>query len=529
MWAGPPAGGPPLGSLAEQHGLTEWLPGRLAAAKPSIVVIGDVMLDGWWEGSIDRFCREAPAPVVEIRHRRFAPGGAANTAMNLAALGAHVTLASVVGRDDAGSELLRRLREEGIDTGYVQHVPGFPTTTKTRISSGGQILLRIDDSSPDVPEASLGALAQSLRAALQGQQAVVLCDYGAGALTGPVRDALLEFLVERPSTLMVVVDAHEPHAWASLHPDLATPNAQEAGRLLGRTFPEGPGRAAAVVSNRTALLEATGAANVVVTLDRDGTVLLPSAGKIHRTWARPVAERHASGAGDTFVAALTIASVASLPLTTSVDLAQAAADVAVHRSGTSVCSTEDLARHLGGFAQTILDPEDLARLISRHRGEGQRIVLTNGCFDVLHPGHTRYLNQAKHLGDVLVVALNSDASVRELKGPGRPVNKLTDRAAVIGALSCVDYVTVFDTPTPIPLIDRLQPEVYAKGGDYTPAMLAETPAVEAYGGQVAILDYVAELSTTAVVERIRKGEAFDPGTDGTTNGEKLVTRRKSPH
>jgi D-beta-D-heptose 7-phosphate kinase / D-beta-D-heptose 1-phosphate adenosyltransferase len=165
-----------------------------------------------------------------------------------------------------------------------------------------------------------------------------------------------------------------------------------------------------------------------------------------------------------------------------------------------------LGRYLESFADTALDAAELARHLARHRAEGQTIVLTNGCFDVLHRGHTRYLNQAKQLGDILVVALNSDDSVRLIKGPERPINPVADRAAVIAALSCVDYVTVFDTATPIPLIDELKPEIYAKGGDYSPEMLSETSAVESYGGRVAILDYVAEHSTTAVVERIRGGE-----------------------
>jgi D-beta-D-heptose 7-phosphate kinase/D-beta-D-heptose 1-phosphate adenosyltransferase len=491
--------------LAEQRGLAEWLPRRLAGIKPSIIVIGDLMLDGWWTGTIERFCREAPAPVVEISQRRFAPGGAANTAMNLAALGARVSVAGLVGYDDAATELLRQLQAAGVDTARVHQAPRLVTATKTRISSAGQVLLRFDDLPREIPAEALRALALSLPAALDGQDAVVLCDYGAGALAGPVRSTLLETLAGRPGSLLAVVDAHEPHAWAALKPDLATPNAREAAGLLGLKLPDGPGRAAVVVDHREELLAATGAAAVVVTLDRDGTVLLPGAGDVHRTWARPVAEKQASGAGDTFVAALTLARAVSLPLTTSVDLAQAAADVAVHRSGTSVCSSADLSRHLASFADTALDAGELARQISRHREDGQRIVLTNGCFDVLHRGHTRYLNQAKQLGDILVVALNSDDSVRRLKGPDRPINTLTDRAAVIAALSCVDYVTVFDTPTPIPLIDKIRPEIYAKGGDYTPAMLAETAAVERYGGKVEILDYVAELSTTAVVQRIRDG------------------------
>ena len=492
------------GNLAGQRGLEEWLPGRLAEIRPAITVIGDAMLDGWWSGSIERLCREAPAPVVDIGRRSFAPGGAANTAVNLAALGAKVRLVGVVGCDEAGAELLRQVEAAGVDTSWVARVPGLGTTTKTRISSGGQLLLRFDDVAPGIPAAARTALASSLPEALRDQDAVVICDYGAGALRGEVKDTIIATLAARSPSLLAVVDAHDPRSWAALRPDLATPNAQEAAGLLGLKL-ESTGRPAVVVAHRQELLGATGAAAVVVTLDREGSILLPASGDVHRTWAKPVEEKQASGAGDTFVAMLTLARAASLPLTTSVDLAQAAADIVVRRPGTSVCSTEDLGRHLASFAATALDARELARHIGRHRAEGQRIVLTNGCFDVLHRGHTRYLNQAKQLGDILVVALNSDDSVRQLKGPERPINTVADRAAVIAALSCVDYVTVFDALTPVALIDELRPEIYAKGGDYTPEMLVETRAVERYGGTVAILDYVADLSTTAVVQRIRNG------------------------
>jgi D-beta-D-heptose 7-phosphate kinase/D-beta-D-heptose 1-phosphate adenosyltransferase len=258
-------------------------------------------------------------------------------------------------------------------------------------------------------------------------------------------------------------------------------------------------------------LRATGAEAVVVTLDKDGTVLLPTSGPTHRTWARPAAEKQASGAGDTFVAALAVGRAAGLPLSTSVDFAQAAADVAVGKPGTAVCGAEELGSYLGSFENSVIGSGDLARELALHRAEGRRIVLTNGCFDVLHRGHTRYLNQAKQLGDILVVALNSDRSVRRLKGDGRPINTVTDRAAVIAALSCVDFVTVFDDATAVPLIKELRPEVYAKGGDYSPEMLVETAAVESYGGQVTILDYVQDLSTTAVVNRIRGGAPAGQG------------------
>jgi len=518
-----PAPGAVTGELSSQRALAGWLPARLEAEKPAITVIGDVMLDGWWSGSIERLCREAPAPVVDVDTREFAPGGAANTAMNLAALGARVAVAGIIGTDDAGTTLRRQLEQAGIDVRHLHAHPDMVTTTKIRISSGGQVMLRIDDSATAVPAGALAGLAAVVRDAVVHQDAVMVCDYGTGVLAGPVRAALLAALAPpegavpevaaddggAPARPLTVVDAHDPLPWAPLRPDLVTPNAQEAARLLGIRLTAGPGRPAAMTRHRGALLSATGAEAVVVTLDRDGTVLFSADGGTHRTWARPAAEKQASGAGDTFVAALTLARSAGLPLTASLDLAQAAADVVVHQPGTSVCSTAQLARHLASFADTALSRRELMAQVERHRSQGQRIVLTNGCFDVLHSGHTRYLNQARQLGDVLVVALNSDASVRRLKGPGRPINAQADRAAVIAALSCVDYVTVFDTPTAGPLIRELKPEVYAKGGDYTPEMLAETEDVEEYGGRVAILDYVAERSTTAVVQRIRAGEGAE--------------------
>ncbi|MFI2566146.1 D-glycero-beta-D-manno-heptose 1-phosphate adenylyltransferase [Paenarthrobacter sp. NPDC018779] len=506
--------------LSNQEGLAEWLPGRLAEEKRIITVIGDAILDGWWDGLIERFCREAPAPVVQVKRRDFAPGGAANTAVNLAALGVQVRFVSIIGQDQAGQQLKELLSEAGVDVANMLAHPDMTTTTKFRVSSAGQVMLRLDDEAGNVPSDALDQLAEKISGALQGSHAVIVCDYGAGTLEGPVQDALLAVLgpedagkaaagteSSRRGGMLVVVDAHHPERWAGLRPDLATPNAQEAARLVGVELPGGVARCPFVEAHAEQLLAASGAAAVVVTLDRDGTLTVrkdrDGSTATHRTWARPETEKQASGAGDTFVAALALARSAGLPLTTSVDLAQAAADVVVHRPGTSVCSTEELSRHLREFADTALTAGELAKQVQAHRQEGRRIVLTNGCFDVLHRGHTRYLNQAKQLGDVLVVALNSDSSVRRLKGPDRPVNHESDRAAVIAALSCVDHVTVFDTPTPIPLIEILQPDVYAKGGDYTPEMLAETEAVERYGGTVTILDYVPEHSTTAVLQRIR--------------------------
>ncbi|WP_341394488.1 D-glycero-beta-D-manno-heptose 1-phosphate adenylyltransferase [Arthrobacter sp. G119Y2] len=492
--------------LAGLRSLAPWLPGLLAGKAPRIAVVGDVMLDGWWSGTTDRFCREAPAPVVDIERRDYSPGGAANTAMNLQSLGARVRLAGLVGEDEPGRRLRGLLAAAGIDLQQLQSHPAARTATKYRVQAGEQVLLRMDDGGSPVPAEAEEHLAGSLDAWLEDMDAVVVCDYGTGLLHGMLRDAL----VAARGSRFTVVDAHDPALWAGLAADVVTPNAQEAARLLDITLQPQADRAEQFIGRGRELLHAAGAGSAVVTLDREGTVLLAGDGTVHRTWARPAAEKHASGAGDTFVACLTLARTAGLPLSTAADLAQNAADIVVQRAGTSVCTTADLTLHLTALADTALPPGELGERVAADRAAGKRIVLTNGCFDVLHRGHTRYLQQAKALGDVLVVALNGDDSVTRLKGPDRPINPVHDRAGVIAALSCVDYVTVFDTDTPIPLIEALRPDIYAKGGDYSPEMLQETPVVRALGGQVRILDYVADHSTSAVVQRIQ-ASSLRPG------------------
>ncbi|HEV7168865.1 MAG TPA: D-glycero-beta-D-manno-heptose 1-phosphate adenylyltransferase [Micrococcaceae bacterium] len=489
----------PNGMMAGLRALAPDVPQLLADGRPRITVLGDLMLDGWWIGDVHRLCREAPAPVVDIRGRSYAPGGAGNTAMNLAALGAEVRMVGFVGADDDGALLRRLMEQAGVDTSGVLELPGNRTLSKSRIVSADQIMLRVDDGGGGpVAGESVAALAAAVLDRVRDADAVVICDYGSGALPTALAPRLRD---AAPEDTLFVVDAHDARPWAGLCPDLVTPNAQEAGLMVGSPLPSAH-RPGWVREHAEDLLTATGAAAAVVTLDADGTVLADRTGIRHRTWTKPATDKQASGAGDTFVAALTLCRASGVPLSTSLDFAQAAADIVVHHFGTSVCSTADLSAHLASSAESILDLNHLLAEISRARQNGRRIVLTNGCFDVLHRGHTSYLNQARQLGDILVVAVNGDASTRRLKGEGRPINPARDRAGVLAALSCVDYVTVFDTDTPIPLIEVLRPDVYTKGGDYTPEMLEETEAVEAYGGIVEILDYVADHSTSALVERI---------------------------
>lgn len=476
------------------------LPLKLASAARTVTVIGDVILDTWVYGTSHRLAREAPAPVVDRSHENFAPGGAANTAMNLAALGARVRLVGVAGDDAAGHRLQELLDSAGVDTTHLLLDPAVATATKSRVVVEDQVLFRLDETPGDYPAELLAELSEHALTAAWDSDALVICDY-----TGPVHHCdlpqQLGVMADRPLT---VVDAHDPRHWAAAHPDLITPNHGEAEAVLGTSLGTGPGRIERVTEHATRLLEETGAAQVVVTFDRDGTVLLNRAGLVHRTWANPAAEKQASGAGDTFVAALTLARANGLPNYVALDLAQAAADVVVHRLGTSLCSTRDLMLHLNDFADALTATDELLDKVAAHRAAGHRVILSNGCFDVLHRGHISYLTKAAQLGDVLVVAVNDDDSVRRLKGEGRPINPLSDRAGVLAALNSVDYVTAFSTDTPIPLIEKLQPDIYVKGGDYTPEMLAETAVVRAYGGEVRIMDYVSDHSTSALVERMRQ-------------------------
>ncbi|WP_342626686.1 D-glycero-beta-D-manno-heptose 1-phosphate adenylyltransferase, partial [Actinoalloteichus spitiensis] len=475
-------------------------PGQVAGRRPKVLVLGDVLVDIWLSGSSRRLCREAPAPVVEVERTTTAPGGAGNTAANLAALGAAVTLLAVTGDDAAGTALRAALTERGVDVRGLVSAPGGRTMTKSRLVCGDQLLARFDDGdAAEPPAAATRELADHLADLVGAHDALLVCDYGLGAAGPPLRDAVAALRDEVP---LLVVDSHDPAEWANTRPDVVTPNAQEAASLVGGAGRER--RLADFRRHRDRILRRTGAGAVVVTLDRDGSVLFSHTHPEHRTWARPVPDCRAAGAGDTYVAAMTAALASGLPLTGGMELAQAAADVVVARPGTCVCGSEQLANRLGDRGGEPVGRDQLAAVVRRHRETGRRIVFTNGCFDVLHRGHVAYLAQAKQLGDVLVVAVNSDASVSRLKGPDRPVNPENDRAAVVAGLSCVDHVTVFDGDTPVELLRLLRPDVYAKGGDYTPEMLPETPVVRGYGGEVRLLDYVPDRSTTAMITRIRR-------------------------
>ncbi|SBT51046.1 D-glycero-beta-D-manno-heptose 1-phosphate adenylyltransferase [Micromonospora auratinigra] len=579
-----------------------------------VLVVGDAMLDEWRFAESERLCREAPAPVLTLRRRISAAGGAANTAVNVAALGGRAALVAPVGADVAGDELHDCLDRAAVWDRTVNQT-GRPTPVKRRMLAGNQILLREDSGDPEDALdddgvarllTALHCATEELRAVAAGQPlTLVVCDYGLGALPAPVRAWLV---ANRDRYATVALDAHDLADWRGLNPTVVTPSFAEATRLLARaaagfnTAPrtgghsdlhlehadpadgpsemmvgaapggagergsphpasgapatggrgtatgptgeptpgeervaltldglsvtgtgvtvntaagEGVDRAVLAESRLAELRAHTGADVVAVTLDTEGAVVGGPEGEPRRSHSTPVPASHAVGAGDAYLAAMTLALAASANLPTAAQLAQLAATITVSDTGTCVCRREDLLAALGGGAAehdhpTLVDADELASIVAEHRRAGRSIVFTNGCFDVLHPGHVRYLTQARALGDLLVVAVNSDGSVRRLKGPDRPVNPVEDRAALLAALECVDHVVVFEQDSPAELIEAVRPDVYVKGGDYPPEMVPEAPLVRRLGGQVRTLGYVPDRSTSAIIDRIRAQSVAPP-------------------
>ncbi|GAA4197883.1 D-glycero-beta-D-manno-heptose 1-phosphate adenylyltransferase [Microbispora amethystogenes] len=480
--------------------MTEETLGRFGEV--TAVVVGDVMLDSWLRGRTKRMAQEAPVPVVTIERIEDQPGGAANTAVNLAALGARVHMVGVTGADPAGATLnatLGRLDIEGLVI-----VRSLRTPVKRRVLTDGQIVARYDeeDDAP-LPEAAERELLDQITRLAAHADVIVACDYGGGVCTPAVRRLLCDLSVEQSDgsrgAPVLVVDAHDVAAWRECRPKAVLPNYGEVVRLLGEGGDHD--RVAFLSARSEEIVEATGAELVVTTLDGQGTLLHRRGREPHRTFASPAPDTMSIGAGDTFTAAFSLGLAAGAVPERAADIAQAAASVVVRRPGTAVCTREDLAQALR--PDVALPPGRLAACLERDRAEGRRVVFTNGCFDVLHRGHVACLEEAARLGDVLVVAVNGDAGVARLKGPGRPINRCEDRVAVLAAMGCVDYITVFDEDSPVELLRMVRPDVYVKGGDYHPDLLPEADLVRELGGEVRVLGYVPDRSTTAIVNRIR--------------------------
>ena len=469
------------------------------------------MLDSYIQGPAATLSQEAPVPVVKVHERVDVPGGAANTAANASRLGARTSVVSLVGDDGEGALLGAALDEVGVATDRLVVQPGRRTLAKNRVVAGTQMLVRFDGGSTEAaaPDAE-DALVRHVEDGFAEADAVVVSDYRYGVLTPRVIETLARLQARSPR--VVVVDARDLTAFADVGVTAVKPNYEEALALLRATPLDASGdRGDAIVAEGERILEATGAQIAAVTLDSEGAVVLERGRPPYRTYGRASGDARSVGAGDTFAATLALALAAGAHTPAAADLAAAAAAIVVASDGTTCCSAAALRAHVSADAAKVADRRELETLVAAARDQGRTVVFTNGCFDILHRGHITYLNRAKALGDVLVVGVNSDESVRRLKGDERPINPVGDRVEVLAALSCVDRLVVFDEETPIDLIRALRPDVYVKGGDYTRETLPEAPVVESLGGKVRILPYVEDVSTTGVIARIRAAETRDAG------------------
>jgi D-beta-D-heptose 7-phosphate kinase/D-beta-D-heptose 1-phosphate adenosyltransferase len=470
------------------------------------LVIGDVMLDVFERGRAERLAPDTPAPVVtDVRKESF-PGGAANVATNLAALGAEVTLLGVVGDDPSGAELLRGLNQIGVRTDNVFRLSGRATVMKKRLVAGDATLARVDsgDKEPLMGAAEV-EFAGRVAALAQSAEVVVVSDYSGGGVTQEVADTLAA-----TDHGCVLLDSKDPLRlrWRNL--TAATPNHLEAQSTLGLRVEADPSWVD-VGTVGEALRDALGVHTLTITLAEEGVVVVDSAGAT-RLRGRRVANPDVNGAGDTFLAAFALSLGGGAPPRTAARLGIEAATLAVSRAGTTPVGFRELLQRLPEDSLEVSGPvlgleEDLERV----RRSGGKVVFTNGCFDLLHRGHLFLLREARKLGDMLVVGVNSDASARRVKGSGRPVMLEEDRVELLEALPCVDHVVVFDEDTPEALIRRVEPDLHVKGGDHADERLPEESVVEELGGEVVVLPLLPGRSASATIEHIRSAEADTAG------------------
>ncbi|MBZ9697760.1 MULTISPECIES: D-glycero-beta-D-manno-heptose-7-phosphate kinase [unclassified Mesorhizobium] len=473
----------------------------------AVLVVGDIILDRFVNGVIERISPEAPIPVLHGRGESSAMGGAGNVVANIVSLGARAIPVSVIGTDPAGDSLVRMLGELGAETVGLSQQRGRMTSSKSRFSALNQQVLRFDEEEiKPLGEAERAELIRRFRNALQQADIVILSDYGKGILLDGVAAELIAICREAGKPVLVDPKGRDYARYSGA--TAVTPNRKELGEAVGHAvFADDE-----IVAAARELIAAHGFDFVVATRSEKGmSVVGPDEARHIATQAREVFD--VSGAGDTVIATFALALAAGADPVAAASIANAAGGVVVGKRGTARLSVEELTgalfRSHGPTAHkdAILDATSAARMVAGWKAEGLSVGFTNGCFDILHAGHVSLLHAARSQCDRLVLGLNSDASVRRLKGPGRPVNDQHDRACVLAALASVDAVIVFDEDTPLALIEALLPDILVKGADYTIDTVVGADVVQKAGGRVVLVDLVAGKSTTGTIGKLRAGGA----------------------
>ncbi|WP_213770110.1 D-glycero-beta-D-manno-heptose-7-phosphate kinase [Bradyrhizobium sp. dw_78] len=477
-----------------------------AIARQTVLCVGDLMLDEFVYGEVSRISPEAPAPVIAVQRSETDVGGAGNVARNIASLGARCIFVGLIGEDDAGARLKAALERESLIESMLVCDPGRPTTRKVRFVSEhfSTHMLRADwelakPASADIEQKLIDAVLPHL----PNVGVVLLSDYAKGVLTARVIRNIID--AARKLGKPVIVDPKNPNLAVYRGATLLKPNSKEFNEATRSRFGGDKGIAEAAQE----IMQLADCDAVLVTQSEHGMTLVPRQGEPIHVAGIPVKVRDVSGAGDTVAAALAVTFAAGADWETALRMANAAAAVAVSKQGAAVVTPTELRRKilphafLAAEEKIVADGRDLDAQLREWRKQGQKIGFTNGCFDILHPGHVKLLTAARAACDRLIVGLNSDASVRRLKGESRPVQNERARAEVLAALEAVDLVALFEEDTPINLITRIKPSVLVKGSDYTREQVVGHEVVEAHGGEVRLVDILPGFSTTSLVNRAR--------------------------
>jgi D-beta-D-heptose 7-phosphate kinase/D-beta-D-heptose 1-phosphate adenosyltransferase len=467
-----------------------------------LVVVGDLMLDAYVWGSVERISPEAPVPVVTVAREEVTLGGAANVAKNLAVLGAQVSVAGVVGAGPQGRQLRDELAKLGVDVSAVVREPGRPTTLKTRILAGHQQVLRVDrEAAGPISERSARALLARAAKRIAAADVLLISDYGKGVVSKALVAGLARAARAAGKPAIADPKGRDYSRYAGL--TLITPNKKEAALAAGIEIADDASLQAAAHK----LLETVSVDKLLVTCGKDGMVFFERGAPAMKLGTRARQVYDVSGAGDTVVALLGLGLAAGLPYPEAIALANAGAGVVVGKVGTAAVTRAELSEALSPApdpaAAKLRRLEEIPALARELRRQGRRIVLTNGCFDLLHSGHIGLFAASKQMGDVLVVAVDDDESVSRLKGPGRPVIKACERVRILGALDSVDFVVVFPTGELPALLEALRPDVLTKGSNTPADGVIGREIVEKHGGRVAAIPVDDSLSSTRIIDAIK--------------------------
>ncbi|MCW9040414.1 MAG: D-glycero-beta-D-manno-heptose-7-phosphate kinase [Rhodospirillales bacterium] len=467
-----------------------------------VLCVGDAILDHFIYGSVERISPEAPIPVLRIEREDSMLGGAGNVVRNLVSLGAEVHFISVVGDDPAAQQVRDLLSALGVDENGLKTDASRRTSIKTRYVGAHQQMLRTDrETVAPLPEETRATLVAAVRDGLAGCGVMVLSDYGKGVLEGGVAAELIA--LAQAANCPVIVDPKGADYTRYRGATLVTPNRKELSEAAGMPANDDD----AVVSAAQRLRDGCGVAAVLATRSQDGMTLLDEGGGIHHLKAEARDVFDVSGAGDTVVATMAAAMGGGVPILAGAEIANAAAGIVVGKVGTAAVQADDLVaalhhRDLSDAEARVVTLETASERTARWRAQGFKVGFTNGCFDLLHPGHVSLLKQARGACDRLVVGLNSDASVKRLKGAERPIQNEAARATVLSSLASVDLVVIFGEDTPRELIAALTPDVLVKGADYTVDTVVGADIVQGYGGSVLLADLEQGFSTTGTISRI---------------------------